>query len=103
MPLDAADLEIVVVGPDGQFQVQRERQDIDIVRVASTHATSRFCDLSPVLGAINHGEGKGSERQKQSIEMKPFLAREYWKVVVTIRRCSARGRRLNGNQRRAGT
>jgi hypothetical protein len=42
-----------------------ERQDSDVIRVASAHATSRFYDLAPVLGAINDGDRKGSEREKK--------------------------------------
>ena len=75
MPLNARNLEIIVVGPNRQLQVQRQRQDIGVVRVATANPASRFYELSPVLGAINDGDREGGQGEKKGIELKPSGAR----------------------------
>ena len=63
MPLYAGILEIVIVRPDRQFQLEREGQHVYVVGVAGTNAAAGFGHLILVLSRVNNPDGKRGHDQ----------------------------------------
>jgi hypothetical protein len=73
VPLDARVLEVVVVGPDGNVQVKRKCQYIDVVGIALADSASGCRELAFVLRPFHDGDGEGGAGQKKSVEVERTL------------------------------
>jgi len=63
-------LEVVVIGPHRESQVERKGQYINVVRIARTHPTVSVGQVILVLGPLDNGDGKRRQREQQRVQAK---------------------------------
>ena len=89
-PFDASGFEILVVRPDGNAQVERQRQEVDIIWIAQLHSLAGLEHFAPVDALFDRADRQDRNRQQDGLWFKMLSERQrgcvFTHVVQNVRR-----------------
>ena len=81
MPLDPCVLDVIIVRPDGNVQVKRKCQYVDVVGITLADLPSGLREHALVLRLFHHSDVESGAGQEQRVEFEPLIPGERWEVL----------------------
>lgn len=76
VPFDAHGVEVVVVGPHAGPQMERKRQDVDIVRISWSDPAACLVQRLGIVLSVNNDDRKRRDGEEHGVERQLHLAGE---------------------------
>ena len=84
VPFHPGVLEVVVVRPDRETQVEREREYVNVVWIARADAAIGLQQVVFVLGTLHDGDWEGRQCEQEGVQMKALLLGEGTEVLEDL-------------------